>query len=306
MPLARIRTVLLLALCGAGLACTRTADIDFPPHTPALVVHGYAALGDTISISVGHTIAADRMLPDSLARVTTARAALFVDGVFADSLRYSASARSYRSKVAAQAGRIYTVRVAADGFGTVEAESKAPQPLAPALVTRTKFARQSTSGAPLDDVRFQFADPAGEHNYYLVALYPAPRYPDMGFLCLYSVDPSIERPGGDLLPFDPNSCTGTEELLLTDRSFDGQVKSVLVSGDSYQLFEQTDIFTGTRLRPYVQRYSINEEYYRYFKTTVGMGYNTGPSFVDPVVVKGNVRNGDGVFTVYARIADSIP
>ncbi len=304
-PIFRSPVPAMIALCLVFMgACTRDVQLDLPPHVPSLVVHGYVALGDTIRLSVSRTIGVQEPLPDSSGLVSSARCELFVDGVLSDTLRYLQADQLYHSDLLAAPDHDYRIRVAATGFQTVEAGARGLRPLPPATLTHAVAARQNTDGLDLDDVQFRFADPAGERNFYMAALYPAPRYPDMGKLCVYTYEPVIERFQGDLLPYDPGSCIGGEELLFTDRSFNGQNKSILVSAPTLLIMPELSS-GGNWLRPYLKRYSISEDYYRYFKTTVAMGYNSGPSFTDPVTVKGNVTNGYGLFTIYAAATDTI-
>jgi hypothetical protein len=166
-------------------------------------------------------------------------------------------------------------------------------------------ARTTSEGVLLDDITFRFSDPAAEPDYYLATLYPG--FPGMNYLCVYTYDPSVERYTGGLAPFDPGSCISNEELLITDRSFNGQVKDITISGEAQALTAYSDPISGQTYRPYLKRYVISAEYYQYFKKVLSLGYDAGtPTLSDPIIIKGNVVNGYGLFTLYTVTTDSLP
>ena len=64
--------------------------------------------------------------------------------------------------------------------------------------------------------------------------------------------------------------------------------------------------TGEVLYPYIRRYSITEDYYRYIKlANAQVLIEEGPTLTDPQAMKGNVKNGFGLFTIFAVVTDTI-
>ena len=103
----------------------------------------------------------------------------------------------------------------------------------------------------LDDVKFSFQDPAGENNFYLTALYGTG-----GYSCVYTYDPSIEKYTVDLVPFDQGNCIGNEQILFTDKVFNGTLKEMTLSTYSTTLEPFTDPSTGRVYRAYLKGYSL--------------------------------------------------
>src|SRR5689334_12612862 len=96
MPL---RHILLTGSIGILLlaACTRMVEIDFPPHQPLLVLHGYMDIGDTVMVSLGKTMGIDDQQGDTATYVDNGWVKLYVDGLFADSLIFDSVRRRYVS-----------------------------------------------------------------------------------------------------------------------------------------------------------------------------------------------------------------
>ncbi len=287
-------------------SCTRKADIKLPSHTPVLVLHGYITVGDTFSISLGKTLRADVAAHDTATYINDGVVLLFENNLFKDSLKFDAARRRYvSSHVIALAGKTYKIIASANNFTTVEATAIAPLPIYTVSLSRIKNARTDATGVPLDDVKFSFNDPSNEKNYYLAALYPA--YINASYLCVYTYDPSVEKYSEGLLPFDQNSCIGSHEILYTDKSFNGQLKELVISSNSFSLNEITDPITGIVHKPYLKKFNISEDYYNYFKNTISLSANAGgPTLSDPILIKGNVKNGYGLFTIFSTITDSLP
>jgi hypothetical protein len=123
--------------------------------------------------------------------------------------------------------------------------------------------------------------------------------------CVYSNDPAIERIAADNLPFDETNCIPHDAILFSDKSFNGTTRQFIISAESRSLESGVDQ-QGNLARPYLKRYSISEDYYQYLKLTLSM-YSGGdlPSLNNPVAVKGNVKNGYGLFAVYSVTVDSL-
>lgn len=297
-----IFTVLLMIV----ISCTRTAQVDLPVHQSRLVLHGYVGVGERFSVSIGRSIGGDYVVEDSNTFVKNAWVVLYVDNQFGDSLRFDPQKNRYVSTtIIAESGRSYKIISGAPGFETVEAIATAPAAVRTLNISHLTHARTSADGVSLDDIVIRFEDPATEKNYYLSALHPA--FPGSSYLCVYTYDPSVERYTGDFVPFDQRNCISSEEILYTDKSFNGSVKDITFSTEGSQLQHYTDPVTGHTYRPFFKRYNISEDYYRYFKNVISLTYSYGsPTMSDPVITKGNVKNGYGLFTVFTVTTDTIP
>jgi len=297
----RIVITILIAICVSY--CTKPGDVTLPPFEPRLVLHGYVEVGDTFKVALGKTLKLDALAPAQKTFVTDGWVLLYENNVFVDSLKYNATESRYvSSRIIAASGKTYSVKAGAPGFPAVEATTAAPFPVPTVSLSHTKYTRRTAGGTVLDDVKFSFNDPAGENNFYLAALYSI-----NGSSCVYTYDPAIEKFAVDLVPFDQGNCIDNDQILFTDRTFNGTLKEMIVSTYSASLEPFTDPSTGKVYYSYFKRYHITEEYYRYFKTAVNQDdiFEEGPILTDPRTAKGNVRNGYGLFTVFAGVTDTI-
>ena len=299
------RIQLLIVILFSGIVffcCTRETNIQLPKHAPSLVLHGYIAVGDTFKVAVGRTFAIDSFVTDNATYVENALVALYENGVFKDSLRYNAQDKRYIAAAAvALPGKTYKIVAAATGFETIEATTAGPAPAQRLSVTHTKNARTTMDGNPLDDIKLSINDPV-EKNFYLTALH-AP----MGktSFCVYTKDPAVEQSTKDLIDFEPDNCLLNTEILYSDKSFNGSVKELTVSADP-NIFVPSSNATGLH-KAFLKTYSINEEYFLYFRNIISLNLSVEvPSLSEPVRIKGNVKNGYGLFTIFSAITDSIP
>jgi hypothetical protein len=297
------RIVAIIVACISFVACIKPGDVTLPPYEPRLVLHGYIAEGDTFRIALGKTLKLDALKPEKDTYVSNGWVLLYENDVFLDSLKYKpAEFRYVSNRVIAVPGKTYKVRAGAPGFPDIEATTTAPLPVATVAVSHTKNTRHTAGGTPLDDVKFSFNDPANESNFYLTALYGTG-----GSGCVYTYDPSIEKYAMNLVPFEEGDCIDNDQIMFTDKSFNGTLKEIVLSTSSNTLEPLVDPGTGTIYRPYLRRYHITEEYYRYYKTAINQDqiFEEGPILTDPRTAKGNVKNGYGLFTVFAAVTDTI-
>lgn len=292
-------------VCILFASCTKPIDVALPMHEPKLVLHGYVAVGELFEVAIGKSIRGSEEMNGNTTFVDNAWAVVYENGLALDSLRYDAQKKRYSSQsVVAVGGKTYTIKAGADGFPTVEAMATASLPVNTISVTHHKKARTTYYGEFIDDIKFSFQDAANEKNFYLTALFPS-EYGRVGLLCVYSSDPAIERTQGNTLPFEESECIPNDEILFSDKSFNGAIREFALGATSKSLETATDP-QGNLHRPYLKRYSISEQHYTYFKQSVSaFGNGDFPAIHEPVMVKGNVKNGYGLFVIFSVSTDTL-
>jgi hypothetical protein len=275
--------------------------VHLPPQEPKLVLHSYVAVGDTFKIALGKTLPQVAVAPPEETYVTNGWVVLYENDIFVDSLKYKAAEKRYvSSRIVANAGKLYKVRAGAAGYPDIEAFTIAPSAVNITSVTRIKNARKTAVGSSLDDLKVIFTDPPGA-NFYLASIEIL-----NGLNCVFTYDPAVERYAVDLVPFESSSCIDDDRIMYTDRSFNGMVKELTLSMYSNSLDSFVDA-SGKIYRPYIKKYNITEEYYRYLKTSVYQDriFEEGSILTEPRTPRGNVRGGYGLFTVFAVVTDTI-
>lgn len=296
-------SILFSAFSILMVLCTRTVDRSVPVQQPKLVLHGYIAVDSIINVAIGKTFPFNVPVEDSVTYINDAWVLLYENGVFLDTLRYSAAEQRYSAQRIAQPGKKYTIVAGAFGFETIEASAMSPLPVETISVAHVKNARTDNAGILQDDVTFTLNDPARETNIYLAALYQSGGIHT--HMCVSTVDPVIEKPTRYLMPFE-EYCISNDELIFTDLSFNGTLKEITISAEANRMKTQTDPSTGKVSRPFFKVYNISKDYYRYLKNTLSVEVDPEiPSLTEPVTVKGNVKNGYGLFTIFTVTTDTL-
>jgi hypothetical protein len=285
-------------------SCDKPHELNLGPHQPRLVVHAYVATGDFFEVAVGRTLPAVGVIPpDSNIAISDALVVLFENGVRRDTLQYDKRELVYRSSsVTAITGNEYKVMVEAAGFPGVEAIATAPSLVPLTLVKFRKNARVDDLGRSLDDVTVRFTDPLLTRNFYRVELNRNKIYGSTGF-CVYTYDPIIEQYQENLSPFESGSCIISTAVLFTDATFSGSEKEITLSGSSDDLAEYE--YRNVIHRPYLKTYNISQELYDYIKDGISLDIVQNNPFAQPFPIKGNVRNGYGMFTIFAVTTDTL-
>lgn len=283
------------------VSCTRTSNVNLPPQEPRLVLHSYVAVGDTFKIALGKTFPQVAVVPREATYVTNGWVLLYENDIFVDSLKYNVAEEVYvSSRIVANAGKLYKVRAGAAGYPDIEAFTIAPSPVNITSVTRIKNTRKTAFGSSLDDLKVSFTDPPGA-NFYVASIGIL-----NGLGCVFTYDPAVETYAVDLVPFESGNCIDDDRIMYTDRSFNGMTKELTLSMYSNSLDSFVDA-SGNIYRPYIKKYNITEEYYRYLKTSVYQDriFEEGSLLTEPRTPRGNVKNGYGLFTVFAVVTDTI-
>lgn len=294
-------TVIFICLL---FSCDKPYELNTEPHQSRLVVHAYVGTGQFFEVAVGKSMPSEGVvLPDSLIAIKNALVVLFENGIRRDTLQYDNVKFVYRSsKVTAVSGDEYKVTVDAAGFQGVEATAKAPFPVPLTSAKIHKNARIDDVGQMLDDVTFKFTDPGSAQNYYRVEVNRNLIY-GPGNFCVYTYDPIVEQFQEDLSPFESGSCIDNTLVLFTDATFNGLAKEITISGYTGALDELTD--RNIIYRPYIKIYNVAPEYYQYIKDGISLDLAQNNPFAQPFPIKGNVKNGYGMFTIFGIATDTL-
>ncbi|MCX6318153.1 MAG: DUF4249 domain-containing protein [Bacteroidetes bacterium] len=296
----------VLVILFSFFSCEQDVNLTLPPHTPRLVIHGYAEAGKLFSIAVGKTFAANVLLPINDTYLKDAIVTLYENNTLREVLVYDTASRRYVTVSAVpHPGNTYRITVAAPGFEMAEAVATTPSLVPTSAVQYLRNTRTDERGNLLSDVLFRFNDPAGQTNHYLTEINRGNPYSASSAFCLYTYDPSVEKYQASLNPFEAGNCILSTQVLYMDRSFNGSSKQIVLSGQEESIREYTDPATGIIYRPYLKRYMVSEEYYRYIKNGIITGGIGGDPFSQPVSTYTNVKNGYGLFTIYSSVTDTL-
>lgn len=280
---------LSLASCG-GDKFSQVVEIDLPEHLPMLSVSAEFSSVDTILVANVSTTwptvdePADPFVKDASVRI-------YENGTLWRELMYNVNTNGTgrydwvgNANFKSDGGTVYRLEVAAPGFETIFAEQKMPKPVEILDLDYYPQSIVSPDGDKVDELVFEFQDPADEENYYGLA----------GFYLyteIFNEDTFTYNYNMYLESYDPLLEIGASNLLLlSDKSFDG--KKVTLKTYCYCGFGGSE---GSRV--VAQLVHLTREKYLYLRSLEQYQNASGNPFAEPVTVQSNIENGVGVFSL---------
>lgn len=192
----------------------------------------------------------------------------------------------------AETGKQYRITASAYGLDPVEGTMKMPErvKIIDVVWDSTRIEpNNSVGGAPAGRVPFTitFADPGGESNYYDINVY------------LYTWHSYTNQNGEQVIDSigrfcptylqDPGIFDGDDQSEFTDRTFDGQTRTI-------SLITEFVVWPGmTHYRTEVWLTTSGEDYYKFQETRALQNSVRGDPFAQPVQVYSNMSNSFGIF-----------
>lgn len=209
-------------------------------------------------------------------------------------------------KLDTSAGTVYTIRVSAPNFETVEASQTTQNPFVvlrggyrkDGAISTDRFDPFSTPEKG-DEMSIEFQDNATEDNYYKLESVNSNRFGGVYALLSRDTLNKVYTTGINLQDIDPNS----EEGFLPDRAFNGKnyVWRFWFRPTLYFYSQTGGSFisrakTGDRVSMKVQ--SVTKDFVL-FEKSLRLAYdaNDNPFFTEPVILYSNVKKGYGIFTI---------
>jgi|GEM_PF-5473689 hypothetical protein len=335
----QIGTILLCITLLAGCRKDMIVPVDVSDSQAMLVMNGYVAHvrggNDTmteiqVSRSAGVSQSANPfMIQDAYVR-------LAYDG-FDEQLFFKPSVGSYvfNHSIATPQHINYTSSVKLDNGERIEASDAMPGevPFTELVFTGVykefQYNFQQTSGGITTigcaEVKAVFNDPASEHNYYHLyfatsvgAVKSAFKYGPYGdgdpyswafSIPFFTFDPAVlkEQPSGYDILGSENSGNNISprHVMLTDESFNGQQKELLLYVPVYLLTQEDSSGGITPLTLYASLHNISKGSYDYFKTYQIYRHNRENPFAEPTIVYSNVKGGLGFVGCRSIAIDSV-
>jgi hypothetical protein len=312
----RICFLFYIALITVLVSC-RKDEITVPDTGRKIVVNALITTDSLININLSQSlfITDSALAEENLLK--NAKAFLFENGTFTDSLQYSEIPyinlgadiyvpSNYRSKkIYPVSGEEYEIRVSSPGMPDASAMIRIPEPVRIDKVDTSVVKLAGTFESWESNIRvlcdIEFTDPANEKNYYLLYVYRVPAFSSASNNMVFSCqDPIVEE--------YLNHGTMMEGVAFTDRSISGQKHLLRVIlngkdiGDPFYHDEFTESHTKTI---YFRLYVITEDYYKYIQTLNLFLENYKNPFAVPTQVYSNIEGGYGIFGGAAVSSDSL-
>jgi len=314
-----------------SISCSDQLEIDLPEHPSIGVIN--SILSTDVPVSV--TLTCSRPYPsnaDTSSAISNAEVKIYKDGVYMEDLtfqRYHVGNKVYRDylshdNLVPEIGHQYNVKVIAQGFPEMAAETTIPEPVpiisVDTLTDQIQFGSQSTEAWEFN-IRFQ--DPPAKGNYYRLLIDRAAYNEDLGVgpMGLIHVRVGFISNDLNLVYFERardsfyflNMDNDIEDALkpdvfLSDETFNGQEYLLKLYVPKYLFLDIAfPPVPGTKFdmrKLYFKLYSVNEEFYSYASSYFAQRYKVNDIFSEPIQVRSNIKNGSGIFTGSSVSVDS--
>lgn len=278
----RLTSIAIIAAAAFMLvACEKSVDIALPNSTPRLVVNGSLTPDSSITIYVGHTTKlfddSPNYLEDLQPLVEVNNTTIVLD---------SKGKGIYKAVRAAKAGEKYNITVSASGYSTVSATAEVPQP--PRF---NKLKVKRTLLNQLNNIQFSMVivDPKETRDYYIVEVQSTDE--SSTDLPITSTDPATE----------PQQFSYQDQLLISDKSFNGQNKKIRFSINNSFFITKASSFKVKLKRCTPELWEYKSAYFLYLANA------ETPTSI-PMQMYTNINNGVGIFgghAIYTEVV-SIP
>lgn len=280
-------------------SCEKEIIIDVPSHEPKLVINSVTYTNDTIGVMLSKSIDILQHKYGSDLSVKNAEVQLQVGNSTPVTLKYNNITGMYESNIKAAPGTTYNIKAKAAGFTEASALTRSPREVKIQSLQRINNVRLDMEGTTQDELILTFDDPAGEKNYYIIAissLYVANGDDEVVFSnCINTSDPSVETIYDESI--DQNTCIDGNGIFLRDDLFDGKRKELRLFIRSADLQSYEIPGHGT-VYPTIEIKHVTEEYFRYLKSSRYASVNSGNPFAEPTNVYSNIKNGYGIFSIH--------
>lgn len=297
-------------VCAFFMACETVVEVDVPREAPKLVANAFINPDSLISVRVSKS----KFVLDNapLRTVDHANVSIFENDELKEQLAFLGEGL-YSASFKPSEGKAYTLRIAADGFESIEATTFIKNPVPIQEIQYDTISEEAGSSCIGDDctifyytnfkLNLKLNDPADEENFYEVEVFKkgiqviynydsvGNYYPVDSIIYYQPVYLSSEDPAvSDLeFEFEGEGYYG-ETLLFSDEIFNGK---------SYMLNFKTNDYSTDTEELIVTLKSLDEARYRYLRSKELQNWNEGNPFAEPVNVYNNIENGYGIFGGYS-------
>ena len=285
------------------ISCELVVDIDLPEFKPSLVINGTISPANTM---VYFDLSQDKdILNDSweFETVSNADISLFQGSTLVGKLSEFEPGK-YSLEYLGEVGKSYTIKAEKNGYQPIEATTTVPKEL-PILEVKTASIQVSEYGERKCRLTFEIDDKLGL-DYYDVKLLVFYSYQDSYYdmdkdTVVYGevvegwTEDYFDFVGADFDEFE----VGSDNHQFSDELFDGRRKEFQIEFYSYQNYYYEGDGTGKEssdtLKYILMARKLDEDYYKYLKSSSVQDYMGDSPFTEPVQVYSNIKNGYGIF-----------
>lgn len=331
----RLVSQVIIVMSAFIVSCQQIISVDVPYSGPSLVVNSVLETGETLEIYVArdaHILEEEGNGSDdnvSKERAISGASIIVRDnGELVTGIIENENGK-YTSSMIVQAGHDYDITVAKEGFETVTSFTSIPSE--GVEIEDISFSEgQDVDGLKVTYVRFSFDDDPSSSDYYeIMVAVKVPEDREATYDTIYFSEDSSEfivtknrenyffEEEPDIVvgdssfvslyseirgsEFESSPAVYGKSVYFSDELFTGVKKTVDLSVDIPYYFpsDNNEDFTSSN-DYYVFVRKCSADYYEYLSSVKQQDWNTGDPLAQPVIIRGNIENGFGLFGGYSQ------
>ncbi|GJM35751.1 MAG: hypothetical protein DHS20C18_47520 [Saprospiraceae bacterium] len=302
--LKRTSILLLSSIFLLAATCERDVDLGFDDPEPRLVVFSNFSNTGEIRVQVSKSKSALDNTADEY--ISDAKVEIYAKGQLIERLKLVVPESGrippyYATRgLVPEVNVVYMIKVDADGFETIRAESTIPEQIAVNFfeISELMISQDEEERTYSYRVRMNFDDPVTEKNYYHLNIFQQIQEYVGGIgdtvitgISYRPVEFNPKNNKNDMVAYLGGG------LLLEDDPLNGDY--------DFNLSVSIDPTTQILGKVFVEFRTVSEDYYLYHASITRQNFSEGSSFAEPVFVYNNIENGHGVFAGYITSIDSL-
>ncbi len=294
------KLLILLVVLLLNFSCETIVDIEVPRDPPSLVIN--STLSDNEFVKV-HVSQSQHILESGdYKMVTGAVVEIFEENTLVETLPDSLGGYYISATYKSKRGKIYTIKVAKNGFETATAEVLMPLDTANILSVKMDTIQENNDGYSSYYLRFsvEIKDDKAYDNFYDISVYRG------GYFERYdhSVDPPVLI--DSLYSYQKLYLQSRDPSLEDFQSYGQNIlfNDELFNGSTYKMNVLTSIWIDPNYPDeneydyFISLSNTSESYYLYELSSQLQYWSEEDPFAQPVTVYNNIENGFGVFGAY--------
>jgi len=297
-------------------SCEKTIIIEIPDNGRKLVLNSLFSNDSVLSLSlIKSKYILDNSYNDNYRyeydSISNAKVSLFAGDQFIEQLN-EVSKGKYQSNYIMKSGVNYKIKVEAEGFPELSAESQIPEKTD--ILNLDVYETRDEEGYETTGFTLRFKDNPDETNYYLIEAFERVTRRDVDWetgtdtiisyinsLYVYSSDPNTISDDWGL----------SNGILVNDEILNGQdyFLKFFAYSSSYYYYDEYGNYVPDEnvisINYIVYLNSVSEDYYLYYKSLSKHLIAQDEFFMEPVQVYTNIENGFGIFAGYSTDVDSV-
>ena len=308
-----MKNLLILSLFGLMIfSCSKEVKLNLD-EPPKIVIQSLLSPGNTIEVNVSRSFSPlisnqELYKPDPNCQgcylgidtqkifIKEAKVEIFEDGTLLEQLPYTSSG-NYRSQYAANVGHDYELKVSAEGYMPINAQTTVPEPVEMDTILFSVLSQVDQKTTYKATITYKGKEGFNRYLFSAYSVYYDPDYQNGVYSSMYIGD---RMEAGDI-----GNSSGISNFLYWEETSNGQTKEKKLYFNHYAYSQpindtlssenDTLVFIGV-LQNVTESYYLTRKSISKYEDT---DYEFGSFFTEPIQLYNNIEGGLGSFSAYS-------